>query len=550
MEDLSLQEVAWLVDMKRQPQEVIQAIAQKYQVDMNPYVRKENIKAIEDAIVSFYQGKDKISMPVQDVIKNHPDIDLVSPDRCYVPTTSGYDPQECEYIIHEFYLPLHQLKQRAQAGKGYKEQALNKINDKKQINLNEKHLDITKDEREGIERLQSNNSLVKVWECYCWYDINNDGAKEKCVITIAPDFDVVLRKITLPNWSGKFPFVKLFYELSDDRWFSHRGLPELIEDIVKEIDIQHMQKIDSQTIRNAPFFMHRAGMINPNVMQFVFGQSIPVHGMQSFDDILKPVNNSNPNAEYSYEREQMILESKVEELVGQVDYTLQSMINKRQPRTASEVGLQQQNMQQVFSLDADLFRFQFEELFNMIYELWNMYGNDEETFVYFGQDGQETIKLTKEEIQGKYKITVRGNDQNTNPNIRIQKAQMIMASLNNDAALGSGVINPIHIANSYKRFYQELDIPNWQELVSTPEQIAKMMQAKQQQPQPAPIQVQFGELTENEQAQVIARLGIRPDMEGRRAASQMKVNEHVAEAKEKMSKVVKNLDERRSKGRD
>jgi len=504
LDDLTVDEAIWLFDVDRTVEEVAAALGARLQVDTHPMVAAENQQALMEAAEKILDGADRVTVALQDILYNFPDVDLCPPERVYVPTTTGYDPQSAQYIIHEFFLPLSILKQYARH-KGWNEQAIEEIDSKRSVDW--KQIDITKDEREGIERLQSTTELVKIWECYGWYDINDDGVPEKCVITIAPDFNKLLRKITLPFYSGKWPFVKLFYELTDDRWFSHRGIPELIEDIVKEIDIQHMQRIDYGTITNAPIFLFRAGQVNKNVMQFIFGQGIPVQGMQPLDDIIKPLHSHNPNIDFSYEREQLMLETKIEELIGQIDFTLHSLINKRQPRTLGEVQLQWQNQQLTFSLDADLHRHQFEELFNWIWDLWCQYGDDEYEFAYFGKDGWERIKLTKEEIQGKYKITVRGNDQNTNPQIRLQKAQMVMMAIQNPAAIQAGVITPQNIANAYKLFFQELDIPNWEGLVTMP---------APQPPQTAPIfRPRFRDLTDAEKAQILAQLGIQPDIAGR-----------------------------------
>lgn len=528
LSDISLDEVIWLFDINRSPEEIIQAIKDRFQVDMHPLVAKENRTELERVAEAIWSGDTTIEAEFQDVLYNFPDVDLVPPERIYVPTTTGYDPQSAYYLIHEFFLPLETLKQNAKH-KGWDVSAIEDIEFKQNVDL-DKNIEITKDEREGIERLRSDEKLVKVWEFYGWYDINDDNRLEKAVITLAPDFEKVLRKITLPFYSGKFPFVKLFYELIDDRWFSHRGMPELIEDIVKEIDIQHNQKIDYQTICNSPLFVHRAGMINRNTMQFLWGQSIPVQGMQPLDDILKPVNRHNPNIEFSYEREQLILETKAQELIGQIDFTLQSMINRREPRTLGEVQLQWQNMQQVFSLDADLHRHQFEDLFNWIWDLWCQYGDDEYEFLYFGKEGWERIKLTKEEVQGRYKITVRGNDQNTNPQVRIQKAQMILQAQNNPMAIQTGVITPMNIANAYKRFYQELDIPNWEELVSTP-------QPPPPPPAGADIKIDFEQLSEAEKAQVLQARGIAPDVQGRALEKKRELDKENIEALSKIANI-------------
>jgi len=264
-------------------------------------------------------------------------------------------------------------------------------------------------------------------------------------------------------------------------------------------------------------------------MQFIFGQSLPVQGMQPLDDIIKPLNNNNPNVEFSYEREQMLLETKVEELIGQVDFSLQSMINKRQPRTLGEVEMQNQNMQQVFSLDASLFISGFQELFTWIWELWCQYGSDEYEFAYFGQDGYEPIKLTKEEIQGKYTIKVRGNDQNTNPQNRMQKAQQAYMLTQNQALLQSGVVKPQHMAAIVDYILKTLDVPDHEKMHETPESMMQQMQQQQQQPPPDDIKVKSEDLTDQEMAQVLKKRGIEADKQGRSIQNEMKVTDKQSE---------------------
>jgi len=547
LQDVSLQEGMWIFQAGRKPEEVAMALRKKIEVDNSDWVAEDNEKAIQKAAEEVLSGKEEIEVTLQDVICNYPDVSLCEPEKVYVPTDTGFDPQSARWLIHEFKMPIETVRINGKT-KGWDIGEIADIENESSkttsTNTNslsdQKNIDIEKDAREGISQMSKTGKLT-LWEYYGYYDINDDGENEKCVITIAPDFNKVLRKVTLPFHSGKYPFVKLFYELTDDRWFSHRGIPELIEDIVKEIDIQHMQKVDQQTIRNAPMFMHRAGQINKSTVQFIFGQSIPVSGMNQLNDIIAPINNNNPNVEFSYEREQMMLETKVEELIGQVDYTLQSMINKRQPRTLGEVEMQQQNMNMVFSLDAELHRGSFEELFNWIYDLWCQYGDDEYEFAYFGKEGWEKIKLTREELQGKYKITVRGNDQNTNPQVKLQKAQQIMLGTQNEIAIQMGVIQPIHVANAYKRMYQELDIPNYEELVSTPEQMQQMMQQKQQQPPPDDIKLKGDDLTDGEKAQVLKKRGIEADVKGRGLKSRAKIEDKQVEQASARTKQMKDL---------
>jgi len=462
LDDISLEEAMWFFDPQREIEELYQAIADRLQIDTSVWVLKENVAEVERVTEKILSGSDNVKFKLKDVLYNAPDVALRPPERVYVPTTTGWNPQDAPYIVDEFFLPLRTIKSYAD-DKGWNVEAINQIEELQNINLNDKEIDTKKDEREGIQRLQSTEGLVRVWEGFAWYDINGDGVDEKCVITMAADFNLVLRKISLPFYSGKFPFVKFFYELTDDRWFSHRGIPELIEDIVKEIDIQHMQKIDYGTLVNSPMFMFRAGQVGENTTQFLFGQGIPVQGMQDLKDILQPINAHNPNVELSYEREQLLLETKVQELVGQTDTSLNSFINRRQPRTAEEVATQNAAMMQVFGLDADMFRESFGDLINWIWELFCQYGDDEVVFSYFGENGYENIRLGREEVQGKYKITVRGNDQNTNPSVRQGKAAFVL----NDVygAFKMGLASPQAVMSARKRAYQEMDIDGWEEFL-------------------------------------------------------------------------------------
>lgn len=510
LEDLSMEEVAFISDGNNGVAEIIQFLVEKFEVDMSDKVAEENATELERVAIKILQGEEEIDFTVQEIYYDAPDVALINPNKCYVPAGTGYDPQSAEWICHEYELTLDQLKSCAKY-KGWDIEGVNEVSS--YVGFDTRNLkEFQLDKKEGIDRLNGTNSGIKIWEWYGYYDINGDGVKEKCVITSAPDFSKTMRKIELPFDNGKWPFVKLYGELTTDRWFSHRGIVEIAEDLIKEIDVQHNMKLDSQTTRNAPMMLYRAGMVNPNLIQNIPNQAIPVRGGQPLSDTVLKMDSNNPNVEYSYKDEQMILESKIEELTGQVDYSLQSMINKRQPRTLGEVELQNQSAQNVFTLDSDMFRQQFAELFGWIWDLWSQYGNDQEEFMYFGQNGWEPIRLSKEEIQGKYRFTVRGNDQNTNPQNKMAKAQQIVMAITNPVFLQAGVITQPQMLSGLKRFFQTLDVDGWEQFVN--------MQWQPPQPPPPPppavlIKPNFDELTDGEQAQVLASAGVNPDIYGR-----------------------------------
>lgn len=509
LKDIDIEEALWIYDPITPPTEIMAELAKRLEVDMSPLVADDNEKELRRVMNEVLIGKEEIACSLKDVQYNYPDVALASPEYVYVPADSKAFPKDVRMITHECTIPYDEVKRNVEL-KNWSAEAVNSIEAAKSTNTFEL-TEYTKRIREGIDMLKNNSGMVKIWETYMYYDLNGDGYQEKCVFTFAPDFGQTLRKITLPLDSGNWPFVKFVNELTDDRWFSHRGICEMIADLVREIDTQHNQKIDSQSLRNAPMISYRAGVVNPNLIKFAPAQAIPRHDP---DDVLM-INNTNLNTDFSYEKEQMILESKIEELIGQVDYSLQSMINRRQPRTAFEVSQQQSSMQNVFSLDADLYIESFSELFNMIWDLWCQYGDDETEFAYFGENGWEKIRLNREEIQGKYTLVLRGNDQNFNPQVRQDRASMIMQATINPVALQMGVVQPQNVYNAYKKFYQTLDIPNWQEFVTDPQMMQQMNPPK---PPPPPVKIGMENLTPAEQTQVKQAYGIMPDVQGMKMA--------------------------------
>lgn len=516
-EEFKVEEILMMVDPDVPDDMKISALEAHLEVDMSDRVSSDNLEQLEKVLEDIKKGKAEIDVTLWDEIYDAPALGLVSPEFLYVPTNSPFSVQELEFSCHEFCLPLRIVK--ANESKGWNVKGIDEL--EKYNSYDDKTLTgYLKDRREGIERLKK-TSDVKIYEIRCWYDLNGDGYPEKCIFTYLPDFKRMVRKISLPFKSGKWDFVKIVWEILDDRFYASRGIVEIIEDIIREIDIQHMQKIDQQTIRNNPMFVYRVGMVNPNLVKFQMNQAIPVKGSMDLKNVVDVVGANNPNVEMSYEREEQSLLGRVEELIGQMDFSLHNQINKRDARTLGEVNLQQQNMNTTFSMDASVMNQSFSEVFSMVYELWCQYGKDEVEFAYFGTDNKtETIKLTREEIQG-YKIRTRANDQNTNPQVRVQKAQAILQGVMNPIALQTGVVGPPQIIEAYKEYYKQLNVDNPERFVNT--------QGGPPPPQPGqgpqPINPKFSDLEEGEQAQVLAKHGINFDAQGRSLRRQTELEE-------------------------
>lgn len=540
LNEISVDEATQLFDSRITDEQIAQYIVKKLDVDMSESVADQNQEAVMKAVTELRSGKDVVELTLRDELYNAPDVVIVDPLYCGVPTDSGRNPQEQRMFYHEYFEPYNTLKQKAEDGTLEKE-AFDNIDFIREADLKDTTLlKMTQDTREGIERLNNPSKLVKVIDLYCYYDLNEDGIEEKCHFLLAPDFQQVLKKQRLENDSQKFPVVRFDAEIIDDRWYSSRGIPQHIEDIAKEIDAQHNMKLDNQTIRNSPMFVFRSGIVNPRLVKFLPGQGIPVPGMTPLDDAIKAMDFHNPNTEFSFEREEMLLKTVIQEYLGQIDYSNQSMINKRQPRTLGEVQMQAQAANTVFGLDVVLFTSALSELFTQILELCQQYMPERVFALVSGENGVEPLHLTRDEIQGKYDIIARGNDTNSNPMLKAQKSLSRVQVLLNPVTLQSGVVNQQNIYNILKRYLQDDGEIGWKELISMPQP-----QAPQPPPPATLIKPGFEDLTDAEQAQVLASAGVRPDMQGRALKSQAIIQEKDVEQRNlqanTLSKIVESL---------
>ena len=534
IKDLSTQEVAALFDPMIQPEQLLQFAIKKFNVDISETVQADNIESITKAIAELQSGKTKVNVKLKDELYNAPDVVPCDPTYIYVPTDSGIDIQSLSWIAHEYFERYDLLKAKAE-NDVLDKSALDDIDFYRDMDMqDEKNVNFTKDLREGIDRINNPSKQVRVIDLYCHYDLDNDGVNEKCHFLLAPDFSTILKKQRLENDSQKFPFVRFATEITDDRWFSARGYPEHLEDLSKEIDAQHNQKIDSQTIRNAPIFTFRSGIVNPKLVKFIPGQGIPVPGTTPLDDAIKIMNNQNSQVEFSYEREELLLKSVIQEYLGQMDYSVQSMINKRQPRTLGEVQMQSQAANMIFSLDAAMFATALGEMFTQILELCQQYMPERIYTLVIGQEGVQPLNISRDEIQGKYHIFCRGNDVNSNPQLRAQKAFARVQALLNETTLGIGVVNPMNAFNILKHYLQSDGELAWQEMITPPQPPP---------PPPLPIKVDMDNLEDGEQAQVLQRLGLKPDIQGRALKSSATLQEKAQEREaQKVDNMVKLAD--------
>lgn len=176
LKDLSMQEAIQLFDENTTPDQIKQALIERLEVDMSDLVAEDNEKELDRVVEEILQGTAEIKCELQDVLYNAPDVALCNPEKVYVNTDSGFNPQKCQIITHEFYLPLNQVQANVKF-KNWSKSALEEITENlvdseaKMKELTKSLTETQKELREGIDSLNNASNLVKIWETYCWYEI-------------------------------------------------------------------------------------------------------------------------------------------------------------------------------------------------------------------------------------------------------------------------------------------------------------------------------------------------------------------------------------------
>ena len=299
--------------------------------------------------------------------------------------------QEAEWICHKgLWLTERQLQARADSGK-YNKSAVEKIIEnkaaKKQSNsTNYTTEQSTRDTREGVQNVGGDEEgRYNLYEVCCYYDLDGDGRPEKAILTYCPDFpDTPLRFGYFPYeiWPLRWNYVELSYEYTCDRFYSPRGVCEILDPIQAEMEIQHNQKIDHQTIVNTPMFkVKRGGGTVPNAVRFTPGEQVFV------DDTLndwQPIYQ--PSREMSYEREEQILRRMGESRIGVFDSTLMNEQSSSSRRTAREISKIDMSENQQFNADAMRFQMALADLYYLTYALWIQWGPIEVYVRWGGED--------------------------------------------------------------------------------------------------------------------------------------------------------------------
>lgn len=370
-------------------------------------------KQIESAIKQFRSGKRIIKVKEQYVSYKGARLFHVEPHLITVPRDTTHI-QTARWIKHDMYMCYNDLMMGQRDGKYSNVEKLEELKPKA-IRDFYSTLESTKESREGNYSFTQEESLYKISEFYAYYDIDGDGVGEKVVITVCEDAGdsepVILRFIEFPYDHGKWPFVVFRNEMTDERYYSSRGLVEMLDHYQTIATNMENHKLDRMTIANSLPLKARLNSINPNNIRWNPAQPIWVKRMDDLESL------AIPNVDMSYDQEQGKIRELAETYIGQPDFMMGQMARTQERRTKFEASEMVSQGRQIFSLEARLFKNSLQEMYDQIYELLMQYG-DEVTYVrVVGEEKNTTpggipipahLRLSKEQLRGNFVIVPNG----------------------------------------------------------------------------------------------------------------------------------------------
>jgi len=419
-------------------EELVQFAAQLGIVGNGP----EDAAAFKSMAQQFRAGKAKLEVSVQATKYNAPRWVFVDPRDIVVPWDSLDDIDELPWIAHRMFLKPETILERGVGGvydRAVSEQVASEARSRGRIK-DSSRINSIKESREGMYQTADNSSFIEVHEIYFHHDINGDGIAEKCVMTISPQSREVLRLIEYPYEHGMWPFTRFVHEMNEPRWYSPRGIPEMLNDIQTEINAQHNAKLDRMTIQNSLTFLVREGSIrNPANLKFRPGSYIPVRRM---DDV-KPLTMQA--LDYSFDNEERTLKAYAEEYVGITDFGLSNVNQRVERRTATEVSEISRVSDMVANLDLQVFQESMRRLHRQTIFLWAQYGDMSVMINVGGQP--DPLVFDRFDLYKDFDLVPTGNMNNISSRSRVDKAYADMQVASNPVF--SQYINHYEVLRDY-----------------------------------------------------------------------------------------------------
>ncbi|MBX4189759.1 hypothetical protein KW791_00455 [Candidatus Parcubacteria bacterium] len=427
-------------------------IAEEMLPDLN---LQENVDEIKRVVAEFRAGKTKFEFEFTEIYENRADVKACNPREEILFPVDTINIQEAPFIDRRFYMRKNKIKSLMKSNK-YITFDDNEINSWA-TDTTESNADYVKAVRDGKSfQNYDRDGEVCLRERCTWYDVNGDGIEERVMVT-HPESNPskILRFIENPYDHGLFPFTVVRREFNDAEILSSRGVPALDDDFQTGISTIFNQDIDAGTISTTPTVVARKNSVkNLRNLRYVPGQVVETENGAADYTVTQ-----NPNLGQAGRFASMqYLKSWANDRIGNTTAAISQANNSpgngpQGSKTAREVSAIESNSGMLQSMDLLVFQNQMVDLYFQIDSLYEQFGDDEEEFMI---TNQQSIKVSRREIQGSFNLIPNGRLDNANPALRAQKMLAMLQMFINDPFIRQDAIRKLYLDDYDVRISQQL----------------------------------------------------------------------------------------------
>ena len=274
--------------------------------------------------------------------------------------------------------------------------------------------------REGLTF--NEEDYIIVWEA--WYRDNNDNWCCETFSPLRPEDDIRPMYKLGKEYNNKPPFSQFEYEVKDGRWYSPRGVTEIVAVHEAELTKTLNEKNDYMTLVNRPLFRSAREIPNAANLKFSPGQILP------YD--IQPI--AMPAPPVSFDQTMMFTRDIAEQRVATPDFGMSQSLQNAERRTATEIN----QISNLFSQSSDLrlriFRMGLGRLYNAAWDLLRKHSKSSLSYWY-----EDTVKeLSPDALSEAYHIRPTGSADGVNRDFIYTRAVNRMQMFVNDPFIDQG----------------------------------------------------------------------------------------------------------------
>jgi hypothetical protein len=463
LKDLPENVLGAIYDERVDDRTLMKIIEEEYGIDMT---FQENYEAVMKAVKQFREGATELEMDLVETEDNQPEVTACSLREDIVVPINTEDIQFAQFIDHSFYKSINEIK------KDMRSEKYTTYNDDT-VSAWASGLTYKYKRTKSVRASTVDEKMVLLHETCCWYDVNDDGIEERCIVTY-PDSDpsCILRFIEVPYDHGFFPYAMVKRELNAKGAYASRGYPYLDEDYQVGISKSLNQAIDNGDVVNSPKVIYKKGCVsNIKNQRYTPAEPIEIVNGNTTDYEIRQVGNLSQGILF---QQAQYLKSWADQRIGNVQSAFTDPTNMaggglQGQRTKFEAQQIVMNSNQSQSLDLLVWQMQMAEVHYQIDALYQQFGDDEEEVVI---TGEQPLKVNRREIQGRFHIIPNGRLENTDPMMRAVKTYNLMRVFAGDEDIKQTELKKLYLMDYDARIAKKIML--------SPEEIQQRDKMKQQ----------------------------------------------------------------------